>query len=184
MRFRFGEGEEQLFVADILPLLEIEDEDGDAEVKQVYTHSPMKEEDLDGGDSGTSPSVGHSEGNAKATNVTNSFRPRLQTKRKIERLRREIQTLGLELSGLQRGVGDFAARAPKRTATSRRKTIAARQLQQRQRAEHDNKVLKRMIAAQNMLAKSILNGRVRLRATAGGCAINSSPPQRFPRITI
>ncbi|EGZ08582.1 hypothetical protein PHYSODRAFT_380359, partial [Phytophthora sojae] len=96
-------------------------------------------------------------------------RPRLQTKRKIERLRREIQTLGLELSGLQRagrGVGDVTINAQNCAATSRWKAITAKQLQRRQRAEHDNRVLKRMIAAQNMLAKSILNGRVRLRAAA------------------
>ncbi|KAJ8578936.1 hypothetical protein ON010_g264 [Phytophthora cinnamomi] len=189
MRFRFGEGEEQLFVADILPLLDVEVEDEEeAEACTVQcTPSYMKAEAPNGGDS-SSKSSGHCDGDRNVVNVSHSSRPRLQTKRKIERLRREIQTLGLELAGLQRagrGGGDSAIHSRKSPTTSRWKAIAAKRLQQRQRAEHDNRVLKRMIAAQNMLARSILSGSVRLRASVGGgCAKNSSLPQRFPHITI
>ncbi|KAG6580273.1 uncharacterized protein IUM83_19333 [Phytophthora cinnamomi] len=165
MRFRFGEGEEQFFVADILSLFDVEDEK-DAEGCTVqYTSSYMKAETLDGGDSSSSI---HSDGDRRVVNVAHSSRPRLQTKRKIERLRREIRALGLALSGLQRagqGVGDSAVHSQEQNTTSQWKAIAAKRRQQRQRAEHDNRVLKRMITAQNVLARFILSGRVRLRAS-------------------
>ncbi|OWZ09898.1 hypothetical protein PHMEG_00017326 [Phytophthora megakarya] len=41
------------------------------------------------------------------------------------------------------------------------KAIATKNKQQRQRAEHNNKILKRMITAQQILGRSILNGRLR-----------------------
>ncbi|KAF4145579.1 hypothetical protein GN958_ATG05226 [Phytophthora infestans] len=154
MRFRFGNGEEQFFVADILSLFEVENEESCA--TSSYDNSST--------DSG-SMSIRVDDSRAGGP------RSRMRLRSKIERMRREIQTLGVELADLQppgttggRGlyVAATAARLERRADTSRWKSIAMKNRQRRERAEHDNKVLKRMIAAQNMLAKSILEGRFRI----------------------
>ncbi|OWY90943.1 hypothetical protein PHMEG_00040689, partial [Phytophthora megakarya] len=103
-------------------------------------------------------------------------------KGKIDRLRLEIQTLGVELADLQQVVRGMTA-IEQRAATSRWKVIATKNKQQRQRAEHDNKVLKRMIAAHHTLARSILNGRSQSTREIC-CATKSSSYRRFPRINV
>ncbi|EEY64924.1 uncharacterized protein PITG_16262 [Phytophthora infestans T30-4] len=119
-------------------------------------------------------------------------RSRMRLRSKIERMRREIQTLGVKLADLQppgttggRGlyVAATAARLERRADTSRWKSIAMKNRQRRERAEHDNKVLKRMIAAQNMLAKSILEGRFRISSKLRS-TVSTSSHRRYPRINV
>ncbi|ETI41918.1 hypothetical protein F441_12850 [Phytophthora nicotianae CJ01A1] len=171
MRFRFGEGEEQLFATDILPLLDVDNED------ESCTSSTC------GDSSADSSTVDTCTAKLKAGEMLPAPRSRLRLRSKIERLRREIQTLGVELADLQRPGRGLAATAVKRTHISRWQFIAAKNKQQRERAEHDNKVLKRMIAAQNILAKSILNGRFRLSSKVR-CTVSTSSRRRYPRINV
>ncbi|KAK1935832.1 hypothetical protein P3T76_010526 [Phytophthora citrophthora] len=173
MRFRFGEGEEQLFVADILPMLDIEDEESST--------------DSSGGDSSSASACVvevhtscYTDEDLKAGKLIPASRARLQARSKIERLRQEIQTLGVELADLQSVNRGLTERSP---ARSRWKALATKRKRQRERAEHDNKVLKRMIAAQNMLAESILNGRFQL-SSGIRCVASTSSHRKFPRINV
>ncbi|KAG3116355.1 hypothetical protein PI124_g5625 [Phytophthora idaei] len=131
MRPRFEEGEELVFVTDIVQLERI-----------------VADENCTSGASTSSA------GQAPATPAPT--RSQRQSKRQIDRLRREITTLNVELARLHLDETRLA------DTTAMWKTIAMTQLLQRQRAEHNNKVLKRMLTAQHLLAKSILNGRVDL----------------------
>ncbi|KAG2774077.1 hypothetical protein Pcac1_g15020 [Phytophthora cactorum] len=137
MRFRFGVGEEQLFAADILPLFDIEDEES-------CTGSSCGDSSADSGAMDTRAD------DLKAGELLPAPPSRLRLRSKIERLRREIQTLGVELAELQcpgRGLAATSPTPEKLAPTSRWKSIAVHNKQRRERAEHDKKVLKRMIGS-------------------------------------
>ncbi|KAG7393357.1 hypothetical protein PHYPSEUDO_009561 [Phytophthora pseudosyringae] len=142
MRFRFGEEEELAFATGIL--------------QQLQKNCP-------------SPS---SVGSARyledrelvATTPVRELLPKLQTKTKLEHLRCEIATLGVELARLRLAKTKLVDHVRQRDVVTKLqwKSVATQQMQQRQRAERDNRKLKRMITAQHLLARSVLNGRVDL----------------------
>jgi hypothetical protein len=153
MRFRFGAGEELAFVSDVLPQLLSDVGEGTcgrcpspSSVDSPRKYYPAAWELRDS--------------EVRASKPAATWRSRLQSKRKIERLRREIATLGLELARLSE-----TDNSKQNAVRSRWQSIAEARLEQRQQAESDNRKLKRMITAQHVLAKSIINGQVeRLRA--------------------
>ncbi|OWZ05218.1 hypothetical protein PHMEG_00022733 [Phytophthora megakarya] len=137
MRFRFAEKDELAIVTDLFPLL--------------------------------GPSDGHC---SSPTSVDSTFKfcsgvadtgaiP--HSKEVKAKLECEITTLRAKRARL--AVAEKEAKCSTRKngkAKPKWKSIAIQQMQLRQRAERDNKRLRRMLTAQHLLAKSILNGRVDL----------------------
>ncbi|ETO85115.1 hypothetical protein F444_01027 [Phytophthora nicotianae P1976] len=151
MQFRFGEGEELACLPNTSPLQSIVAKTNCSSISSVVsTKGPLE---------GCADDKWQ-----EAVPPTPAPRSPHQSKYKYraDRLRRQVIILGVELTRLRLAESRLVTPASNCASASKWKAIVMTQLQARQRAEHNNKVLKRMLTGQQLLVKSILNGRVDL----------------------
>ncbi|KAE8987222.1 hypothetical protein PR003_g22873 [Phytophthora rubi] len=141
--FEAGQTDEQ-FLAEVLDILGVEEAET---VKEPPQHSPQSKLKR------VRPRT-NSETAVKPKRVRKDLTPRVRNKAKIELLRHEIKDLEAVLATLQ----NSKQKTPKlewHRADSMWKIIATRQSHERERAEHRNMGLKRMLFQQCALTRAL-----------------------------